>query len=192
MYTHEHLRYAEAQARLGKPEALLHALRQAIPVDYQTTVPQGDLRQSNCYYSSSDVAFKSRYDADTLYADVIAGKTQLKGGWRVYSSGPGIYFALVVSRLLGLRVELGHLTIDPVLARSLDGLQASMRFRGRAVTFEYHVHGQGFGPHAISINGKAAAFEREPNRYREGGAAMPLTSFMDMLDAAENRVEISI
>src|SRR5262245_66131498 len=114
MYVHEHLRYAESQARLGKPDAFLHALRQAIPVDYQQVVPQGDLRQSNCYYSSSDVFFETRYDADARYADVIAGKLPLKGGWRVYSSGPGIYVALVVSRLLGLRIEYGNLILDPV------------------------------------------------------------------------------
>ncbi|MET0390217.1 MAG: hypothetical protein ABW321_29870, partial [Polyangiales bacterium] len=51
MYVHEHLRYAEAQARLGKPDTFLRALRQAIPVDYQQVVPQGDRRQANCYYS---------------------------------------------------------------------------------------------------------------------------------------------
>jgi cellobiose phosphorylase len=192
MYTHEHLRFAEVQARLGKPEALLKALRQAIPVDYQAVVPQGDVRQSNCYYSSSDVAFQSRYDADVLYADVIAGKTQVKGGWRVYSSGPGIYVALIVSRLLGLRVELDHVIIDPVLTRSLDGLEAAMRFRGRAVNFVYRVNGAGFGPQKITINGQQTSFEREPNRYRRGGAVIHLPTLLNLLDADQNTVEIEI
>jgi CRISPR-associated protein Csx3 len=192
MYTHEHLRFAEAQARLGKPEALLKALRQAIPIDYQAVVPQGDLRQSNCYYSSSDVVFKSRYDADLLYADVVAGRTQLKGGWRVYSSGPGIYVALIVSRLLGLRVEHEHLVIDPVLTRSLDGLEAAMRFRGHALNFVYRVRGQGFGPQRITINGKQAAFDREPNRYRQGGAVLALPTLAKLLDAEQNLVEIAL
>jgi cellobiose phosphorylase len=192
MYVHEHLRYAESLARMGKPDAFLRALRQAIPVDYRDVVPQGDLRQANCYYSSSDVVFRSRYDADARYAEVIAGRTPLRGGWRVYSSGPGIYVALVVWRLLGLRVEFGNLILDPVLARSLDGLQASLQFRGRAVTFVYRVGGRGFGPHAVSINGKAAAFDREDNRYREGGAVIPLERFIAMLDADDNRVEIEV
>jgi cellobiose phosphorylase len=192
MYVHEHLRYAETQARMGKPDAFLKALRQAIPVDYQAVVPQGDLRQSNCYYSSSDVAFRSRYDADALYAEVVAGKTPLKGGWRVYSSGPGIYVALVVSRLLGVRSENGQLIIDPVLASSLDGLRASMLFHGRPVTFVYRVRGPGFGPTAISINGLAASFEREHNRYRQGGAVFALPRLLTMLDAQENSVEIEI
>jgi CRISPR-associated protein Csx3 len=192
MYVHEHLRFAEAQARLGKPAAFLRALRQAIPVDYQQVVPQGDLRQSNCYYSSSDVMFKSRYEADALYADVIAGKMPLKGGWRVYSSGPGIYLGLIVSRLLGLRIELGDLIIDPVLAPELDGLEASLRFRGRPVTYTYRVSGQGFAPQSISVNGEPLLFKLEANRYRDGGAVVPVTRFISMLDAHDNHVEIEL
>src|SRR5262245_15892837 len=161
MYVHEHLRYAESQARLGKPDAFLRALRQAIPVDYQQVVPQGDVRQANCYYSSSDVSFRSRYEADDRYHEVIEGRLSLKGGWRVYSSGPGIYVALVQTHLLGLRIEFGNLILDPVLARSLDGLEATLRFRGRPVTFVYRVRGPGFGPQTITIQGKAAAFVRE-------------------------------
>jgi cellobiose phosphorylase len=192
MYVHEHLRYAESQARMGKPEAFLRALRQAIPVDYQEIVPQGDVRQANCYYSSSDVMFTSRYQADARYGDVIAGRMPLKGGWRVYSSGPGIYVALVLSRLFGLRIEFGRLILDPVLTRSLDGLSASLRLRGRPVTFVYRVHGPGFGPRALTINGKAAAFAREHNPYRQGGAVIPFDHFMSTLDADDNRVELEI
>jgi cellobiose phosphorylase len=192
MYVHEHLRYAESQARMGKPEAFLRALRQAIPVDYQEVVPQGDLRQSNCYYSSSDVMFRSRYEADARYGDVIAGKLSFKGGWRVYSSGPGIYLELVISRLLGLRVEWGNVILDPVMPRSLDCLQAALNFRGRPVTFVYRVAGKGFGPQAITINGTSVQFATEENRYRDGGAVIPLERFMSLLDVDENSVEIKI
>ena len=192
MYVHEHLRYAEAQARMGRPEAFLQALRQAIPVDYRAVVPQGDLRQANCYYSSSDVGFRTRYEADERYHEVIDGQLPLQGGWRVYSSGPGIYVALTVSRLLGLRVEYGQLILDPVLAPSLDGLQASLRFCGRPVTFVYRVAGPGFGPRAVTVNGQALPFEREDNRYRNGGAVIPLEHFMTLLSADGNRVEVEI
>jgi cellobiose phosphorylase len=192
MYVHEHLRYAESQARMGNGDALLRALRQAIPVDYAEVVPQGSRRQANCYYSSSDVLFSSRYAADEHYDEVVGGTRSLEGGWRVYSSGPGIYIALVISRLLGLRIEFGKLIIDPVLARSLDGLEAALRFRGRRVVFGYHVEGPGFAPRAISVNGKAAQFDHEDNPYRRGGAVMPLEGFMAMLEAGDNRVEIQI
>ncbi|MEY4508148.1 MAG: hypothetical protein RLZZ450_270 [Pseudomonadota bacterium] len=192
MYVHEHLRYAETLARMGRPDAFLKALRQAIPVDYRAVVPQGDLRQANCYYSSSDVAFRSRYEADDRYAEVVRGHVPLQGGWRVYSSGPGIYVALTVSRLLGLRVEYGHLVLDPVLARSLDGLQASLRLLGRPVTLVYRVVGPGFGPQSITVNGEAVAFEREDNRYRQGGALIALSRFVALLSASENLVEVII
>jgi 1,2-beta-oligoglucan phosphorylase len=192
MYVHEHLRYAESRARMGKGEALLRALRQAIAVDYAEVVPQGTLRQANCYYSSSDVLFSSRYAADEHYEEVLQGTRQLEGGWRVYSSGPGIYVGLVVSRLLGLRIEFERLIIDPVLARSLDGLEAALRFRGRQVVFAYRVEGHGFGPRAISINGQAAQFDREDNAYRSGGAVIPLERFLAMLEAGANRVEILV
>ncbi|HTV23726.1 MAG TPA: hypothetical protein VMG12_33780 [Polyangiaceae bacterium] len=190
MYVHEHLRYAEAQARLGKGDALLQALRQAIPVDYADVVPRGNARQANCYYSSSDVLFSSRYAADESYDDVVAGKMPLEGGWRVYSSGPGIYVALVVSRLLGLRVEFGQLLLDPVLARSLDGLEARLRFRGRPLAVSYHVDGPGFGPRAVSVNGNPVSFERDDNPYRSGGVRLPLDRFLALLDADDNRVEV--
>jgi cellobiose phosphorylase len=192
MYVHEHLRYAESQARLGKPDAFLRALRQAIPVAYSDIVPQGDLRQANCYYSSSDVTFQSRYEADVRYGDVIAGKLPLKGGWRVYSSGPGIYLELVISRLLGLRIEWGNVILDPVMPRSLDCLQASMTLRGRPVTFVYRVAGKGFGPQAVTINAKPVHFDTEENRYRDGGAVIALDRFMSLLDVDENSVEIKV
>src|ERR1022692_3923 len=93
MYMHEHIRYAESQARTGRADAFVKALRQAIPVGYRDVVPCGDIRQSNCYYSSSDVAFSNRYEADELYDGIKTGKFMLRGGWRVYSSGPGIFIA---------------------------------------------------------------------------------------------------
>jgi 1,2-beta-oligoglucan phosphorylase len=192
MYVHEHLRYAESLARMGRPDAFLYALRQAIPVDYQQIVPQGERRQANCYYSSSDVLFRSRYEADERYSEVIAGQLPLQGGWRVYSSGPGIYISLVVSHLLGLRIAFGELILDPVVARSLDGLEASMQFRGRPVTFAYRVQGPGFGPSALRVNGEPVPFERESNPYRRGGAVLPLERFMPLLGADQNRVELTL
>jgi 1,2-beta-oligoglucan phosphorylase len=192
MYVHEHLRYAETLARMGKPEAFLRALRQAIPVGYREVVPEGTLRQANCYYSSSDVLFPSRYDADLRYADVLAGKLPLEGGWRVYSSGPGIFIAHVVTRLLGVRTSYDQLIFDPVLAPSLDGLCATVQLCGRAITFRFRVVGAGFGPSAVTVNGQALPFEREPQPYRTGGAVFPRAGFEALLGAGENVVEVVV
>ncbi|HVM94873.1 MAG TPA: hypothetical protein VMT89_00725, partial [Candidatus Acidoferrales bacterium] len=63
MYTHAHLRYAEAMARYGDADGFLLALRQANPILLQSVVPNAKPRQANCYYSSSDAAFMDRYQA---------------------------------------------------------------------------------------------------------------------------------
>jgi 1,2-beta-oligoglucan phosphorylase len=192
MYVHAHIRYAEAQARAGRADAFVKALRQAIPVGYREVVPCGDIRQSNCYYSSSDVAFKNRYEADDRYDEVLAGRRELKGGWRVYSSGPGIFIGLIVSRLLGLRREAENVIVDPVMPRSLDGLSASMKLGGRPVTFRYAVREGTFGPKAISIDGKAVELTREQNKYRQGGAVIPAHGFLAALRPSGSIVEIRL
>jgi cellobiose phosphorylase len=190
MYMHEHIRYAESQARTGRAEAFMDAVRQAIPVAYRDVVPCGDIRQSNCYYSSSDVAFRNRYEADELYEQIKTGKITLRGGWRVYSSGPGIFIGLIVSRLLGLRIESGNIIIDPVIPKSLDGLSASMDFLGLSVTFIYSVKENSFSPIKIIVNGNAAGFTPEKNKYRAGGAIIPVSRLVKLLTSKENIIEI--
>lgn len=192
MYVHEHIRYAESLAKTGKADAFVKALRQAIPVSYRDIVPCGDIRQSNCYYSSSDVAFRSRYEADELYNEIKTGKITLRGGWRVYSSGPGIYVSLIVTRLLGLQIEFGKLIVDPVIPRSMDGLAASMDLLGHPVTFRYSVKFNCHSPESITINGKEVPFTLEQNKYRSGGAVIPVDSFLARLDRKDNLVEIRL
>jgi len=190
MYVHEHIRYAESQAITGKPEAFLKALRQAIPVGYKQIVPSGDFRQSNCYYSSSDVSFRSRYEADELYDEIKTGKISLKGGWRVYSSGPGIYIGLIVTRLIGLRTEYDTIILDPVLPLSLDGFIASIDYAGRSLKFIYEVKESGFSPKKISVNNKPISFSYEENKYRKGGAVIPKDQFIALLDKPVNSIKI--
>jgi len=192
MYVHEHIRYAESQAITGRADAFMKALRQATPVAYRVIVPCGDFRQSNCYYTSSDVTFKNRYEADERYEEIKTGKITLKGGWRVYSSGPGIYIGLIVSRLLGLRHEFGKIIIDPVIPHSLDGLSASLDFMGHAMTCIYRIKEGSFGPKAISINGNPVTFKHEDNKYRKGGAVIPTDQFLAMLNQKINTLEIRL
>ncbi len=192
MYIHEHIRYAEAQAITGRADAFVKALRQANPVAYREIVTCGDIRQSNCYYSSSDVTFRNRYEADEQYDEIKTGKITLKGGWRVYSSGPGIYITLVVSRLLGLRTESGNIILDPVLPYTMNGFSASLDFMGYSTTFNYAVKEGNFGPKEISVNGKKVKFTFESNIYRKGGAVIPVEQFLLMLNRKENIVKINL
>ncbi|MBE0677206.1 MAG: hypothetical protein IH592_00440 [Bacteroidales bacterium] len=190
MYVHEHIRYAEALARTGEAEAFLKALRRAIPAGYREAVPCGDIRQSNTYYSSSDVIFRNRYEADRLYSEIKTGTVTLRGGWRVYSSGPGIYIGIIVTRLLGLRIEWGQVIIDPVMPYSLDGFKAGMELFDRTVTLIYNVREGNYGPKRIVINGIETEAGEEENPYRRGGAVLEEGVFLAMSEKGENRIEV--
>ena len=189
MYMHAHLRWAEALAHLGDGEGALHALRVAHPIGLRDAVPNARLRQANCYTSSSDAVFADRYDASDRYDAVRSGAVEVEAGWRVYSSGAGIAVRLVRERLFGLRVRHDSLGIDPVLPRSLDGLEVRMTLpHGRSVSLRYRVGERGHGPVAITCNGRSLAIEREPNPYRTGGVVMPLRDLRD----GDNAIDVEL
>jgi cellobiose phosphorylase len=192
MYTHAHLRYAEAMAHLGEAEALFRALRQANPVNLQAVVPNARRRQVNCYTSSSDAAFADRYQADARYDEVRTGAVAVEGGWRVYSSGAGIAVRLVREHLLGVRLRNSELGIDPVLPRELDGLRAVLEIAGSPVELHYRVGKRGFGPKALRWNGAELAFERGENPYREGGVRVAMAALRERLRAGTNTLEIEL
>jgi cellobiose phosphorylase len=178
MYTHAHLRYAQMQAHVGDARGLLQSLALAHPVQLRERLPQASLRQANCYFSSSDAAFRDRYEAQQSYAQVAAGTVALDGGWRVYSSGPGIALSLLVTSLLGVRREGGALVIDPVIAPELSGLRAEVPVLGRWVNVEYHVDRHGYAPQVVVLNGRRLTFDRVDNPYRAGGSAIPLEAWV--------------
>jgi cellobiose phosphorylase len=174
MYMHAHLRYAQALAHVGDAERFFHALCQANPIGLSEIVPTASLRPSNCYYSSSDAAFADRYQASAEYERVQRGTIDLEGGWRVYSSGAGILYALVVRHLFGLRLESDALLIDPVLPAALDGLRVDVTLSGRDLAIVYRVRGAGCGVSALQLDGRPLAFVVEPNPYRRGAARVSL------------------
>jgi len=192
MYIHEHIRYAESLAIMGKPEAFVKALRQAIPVEYRDIVSCGDIRQANCYYSSSDVIFKSRYDADRRYRDVKNGKMTVRGGWRVYSSGPGIFIGLIVSRLLGIRIYADNVVFDPVMPSSFNGFSATTEIFGQSLKVLFKTGSQGFGVKSVSLNGKVLTYKPEKNPYREGGVIISRQEIISILINKTNDLEIEI
>ncbi|MGC3987121.1 MAG: hypothetical protein QM777_21580 [Pseudorhodoferax sp.] len=181
MYTHAHLRYAEALAQHGDADAFFEALCQANPIGMQTWLPQARLRQANCYYSSSDAEFADRYEAAEHYDRLLAGEVGLQGGWRVYSSGAGIASSLVVRQLLGLRCGHDAVHLDPVMPQSLDGLVAHATLRGAALELRYRVGPRGCGVQQLVLNGQALAFTRLANRYRPGGACVALSDWTDAM-----------
>lgn len=115
MYVHAHLRYGEAEARFGAADALWRALMVANPVAVAEAVPNAAPRQRNAYFSSSDAAFPDRHAASADWARVREGAVSVEGGWRIYSSGPGLYTNLLLRHALGLRRRFGARTVAPVL-----------------------------------------------------------------------------
>ncbi|HEX6794749.1 MAG TPA: cellobiose phosphorylase [Casimicrobiaceae bacterium] len=115
MYVHAHLRYGEAMALLGEAEALWNGLLVANPISVTERVPNAAPRQRNAYFSSSDAAFRDRYEASAEWWRKRAGIVDVEGGWRVYSSGPGLYANLLLGHALGKRRIFGRRTGTPVL-----------------------------------------------------------------------------
>ncbi len=123
MYVHAHLRYAEAMAVLGEADALWDALQVANPISVTERVANAAPRQRNAYFSSSDAAFPDRYEASTAWSRARAGTIAVEGGWRIYSSGPGLYVNLLIRHALGIRRVFGDRVDKPVLPGSLSALR---------------------------------------------------------------------
>ena len=195
MYMHAHLRYAQALAHIGEAERFFHALCRANPIGLRELVPTATLRQSNCYYSSSDAAFTDRYQASAEYERVREGTIALDGGWRVYSSGAGILLSLVIRHLLGLRLEADVLLIDPVLPPALDGLRVEVDLLGQRFDIRYRVRGAGCGVDALQLDGHMLAFGEEANPYRRGAARVALSDLAARADgdaARARRLDIDV
>jgi CRISPR-associated protein Csx3 len=192
MYTHAHLRYAQMLAHLGQADAFFEALAKAHPLGLAAHVPSANLRQANCYFSSSDAAFTDRYQASERYAEVAHGTVPLDGGWRVYSSGPGIAIGLIVGSFLGIRRQRSTLIIDPVIPAALDGLTSSVTIGGHVVKLRYQVGPQGHGPLRLELNGTDLPFTRGDNPYRLGAAEVPMAQFLAGLRDLDDRLIVSL
>lgn len=192
MYVHAHLRYAEALARVGDGPGVLRALAQVQPIGVTERVPGARRRQSTCYFSSSDAAFDDRAAADTHYAAVAEGDVEFEGGWRVYSSGPGLYLQLFVQRLLGIRVRGDRLEIDPVLDPALDGLVATVPVAGlssapgvaRHARFRFRTGSVGHGVGTIRVAGAEVATQPLRNPYRAPGVSIALADLAAVMASA--------
>ncbi|TXK81014.1 GH36-type glycosyl hydrolase domain-containing protein [Paenibacillus sp. N3.4] len=187
-YVHAHIRYVEAMAKLGKVDEVWKGLAMINPVGLRHVVPNAELRQSNAYFSSSDGKFNNRYEAQSGFQRLRDGSVPVKGGWRIYSSGPGIYMNQLISGALGIRQLQGDLMIDPVLPQQLDGLRFDYECMGVPVTFIYRLGGDKV--QRVMMNGKEVAAEASFNRYRQGGVRIPRQEFIRNQSNDTNTIEI--
>jgi len=192
MYTHAHLRYAQALAHVGDAAGFFHALCQANPIAIESIVPSATRRQANCYYSSSDAAFQDRYQASAEYQRVAQGTVALDGGWRVYSSGAGIALGLIMRCLLGLSCQSQLLRVDPVIPAALDGLQVQSALLGRALLLIYRISTAGCGVEQLALNGQPLLFDREANPHRPGAALVAVAALRERLVDGHNVLSIQL
>jgi cellobiose phosphorylase len=150
-YVHAHIRYIEAMCTIGQGEEAWWGLNVINPINIMTRVPNAALRQRNVYFSSSDAAFFDRYQAKEHFEKVRQGTIPVKAGWRLYSSGPGIYLQTLIQKFLGIRVVHGELELDPLAADALKDLTVTYRFKDQPLTIHY------LGKNALSL---------PHNRYR--------------------------
>ncbi len=173
-YTHAHIRYIEAMAKLGNAREAWDSLFCVNPILIQDTVANACIRQGNMYFSSSDGAFSDRYRYAEGFHLLKSGKIDVKGGWRLYSSGPGIYIRQVIQNILGIRLLKNALLIDPVLPPEADGLQLSYDCFGRLFTFRYHTDAETPpGQHMRIMDGTSELDTQAiPNPYRPGASML--------------------
>ena len=131
MYVHAHIRYVEALAALGRGRALDELLRIS-PFDLGARIAHAVPRQRNAYFSSSDADFPDRASFARDFEKLRDGSVGVRGGWRVYSSGPGIYLRQLVQGVIGLTEQSGALVVDPVLPTTADGLTVDLEVGGRS------------------------------------------------------------
>jgi 1,2-beta-oligoglucan phosphorylase len=116
----------------------------------------------------------------------------VKGGWRIYSSGPGLYLHRIVHGVLGVRDSFGDIVFDPVLPRALDGLVAAIERDGRRIEIRYSVGSLGYGVRRLRLNRRELPLDRrEQNPYRQGGARVATSLFNEKLREGVNVLEVA-
>jgi cellobiose phosphorylase len=192
-YVHAHIRYIEAMARIGQPDEAFAGLLAVCPIRLDEHVPNALPRQANAFFSSSDAAFLDRRQASRQFDRLRSGRVGVKGGWRVYSSGPGIYMNQLISNVLGLRSWFDDLIIDPVLPRGANGLTFDVERDGRQVRYRFRVEGRGFSPDEVRVNGRPLPGARtSDNPYRAGGMLVAKRDFEAALARRQNVVDVLV
>jgi cellobiose phosphorylase len=95
MYAHAHLRYLDVLAEADESGELADALAVVNPILVTERLAHATLRQRNAFFSSSDAAFPDRYAASAGWELLHTGEVPVDGGWRIYSSGPGLFLRLL-------------------------------------------------------------------------------------------------
>lgn len=165
LYIHAQIRYVEAMAKINHGPAAWKALEQTLPTGIQEVVNNAAPRQANVYFSSSDGDFKNRYEAQENFDKLKTGKVKVKGGWRLYSSGPGIVTNQVISHLAGLKASKDGLILNPTFPEGQDEFTIESQYAGKVLTITY----QRSGDDKIICDGQVIVARKLENPYSHVG-----------------------
>lgn len=185
-YVHAHIRFTEAMAKLGKQDETWKALQMIDPIQIKDRVENAQLRQANVYFSSSDGNFKTRYEAQENFGKLKDGSVDVKGGWRIYSSGPGIYISQLIASVLGVRESVTGVVFDPILPIAFDGASLIRVIAGKRVKIIYRL---GNDAQDVVIDGMPVVWQEEENPYRAGGMQVMKEVLDDLLHEG-SKIEI--
>jgi putative lysine transport system substrate-binding protein len=118
------------------------------------------------------------------FNDLKTGKVGVKNGWRVYSSGPGIYLYQVVKNLLGIKTVGQDLLIDPALCEELSGLEFKFTLFDKKCTFIYEKNNNN-NELEVLINDKKVETVDVLNKYKRSSK---LVKFEDIEDNSIIRI----
>ena len=190
-YVHAHIRYIECMCKLGKENKVWEALYKINPINIKDYVENADYRQSNCYFSSSDGDFKSRYDFQNNFDKLKNKQVKVKGGWRIYSSGPGIYINQIITNIFGIRELENKIIFDPIIPKELDGLVVFYKILNKDVKIIYKFTNNNITK-KITLNGEELPVNMEKNLYRDNFKSVNKQILNDKLNDSMNLLEIEI
>ncbi len=162
-YVHAHIRYIESMLKIGNGQNALEGLLCVNPFTIKKYVPNAEYRQSNAYFSSSEGDYDNRYTYEENFHLLKTGEVKVKGGWRIYSSGPGIYLNQLIGNFLGIKFENGNMILDPVLPESLLGLKVNFTLDNNIYEIEFKSKAD-----TILFNDNKLV-DRTNEKYRLGG-----------------------
>lgn len=194
MYVHAHIRFIEALLTMGEVEKAWKALNQIIPINLAQSVPNAAPRQSNAYFSSSDALFLNRRDAEKKYTTLAEGAVSCRGGWRIYSSGPGMLLSLIKRWIFGFRYSGEYVHIDPVIPSVLKGTNLTFSlYTGQKVSLRVSASVEvSCGVSQIRVNDQELSFISDEHPYRKGGAKILRSEFFQHLDKKENVIVVNL
>lgn len=102
-----------------------------------------------------------------------------RGGWTWYTGSAGWLYRLIVESLLGVRLEVDRLRIEPLIPRSWPGFDVHYRHYGTL----YHIHVENLG---------ASSGKRDVTRVTCDGVARPDKTVPLFDDGQEHKAEIEL